>query len=201
MHDLGFIRGVLPVTENAHVCDRWENILRVHNVEKIFVEIDGEMQEVTAPMREADDEEEPRNWVLLPNKRVSVTHEGLEFIVNEIRGANPDFGATLSPSVVTLMNNRLYDTAVREGCVILEHSIKAKLGSNKWGDRLTDEFFEYLKDEKNVLESWLRTYSQELRTIFKIVRNVFMHNLITIDELTAIIHLFRISRAITAINF
>ena len=174
--------------------------MRGNNTDGLVVENDGDLREVPNPVREADDEGEPRNWVSLPSKCVSVTQAGLEFIVNEIRSANVDFAATLSPTVAKLLNDGLYDTAVREGCVTLEHSIKAKLKSNRWSDRLTDEFLEYLRDKRNVLESSLRTYSHELRAVFKLVRNVFMHNLNAIDESTAIVLLFRISRAKTAID-
>ncbi len=200
MHNRGLVIGVEPVTENAHACGRWDRILRENNTNRLYVDIDGNMREVPAPVREADDEDELRNWVLLPNKRVSVTKAGMDFIVNEIRNVNIDFAATLSPTVAKLLNAGLYDTAVREACVTLEHTIKAKLETNKWGDRLTDEFLEYLRDQENVLESSLRTYSQELRTVFKIVRNIFMHNLNTIDESAAVVLLFRISRLKTAIE-
>jgi len=200
MHNRGFITGVEPVTENAHACGRWDNILRENDTEKLYVKIDGDLREVPGPVREPDEEDVPRNWVLLPSKRVSLTTAGIEFIVNEIKEANIDFAATLSPTVAKLLDDRLYDTAVREACVTLEHSIKAKLESNTWGDRLTEEFLESLRDEEKVLESALRTYSQELRTVFKLVRNVFMHNLNKTDESTAVVLLFRISRVKSAIE-
>ncbi|MCP4611740.1 MAG: hypothetical protein GY845_23770 [Planctomycetes bacterium] len=200
MHNRGFITGIEPVTENAHSCGRWNNILRENNTDKLFINIDGEMREVPGPTREPDNEDEPRNWILLQDKHVSVTTTGFDFIVNEIIAADIDFTASLSPVVSKLMNDGLYDTAVREACVTLEHAIKGKLESNKWGERLTDEFLEYLRDKEKVLESEIRTYSQELRTVFKLVRNVFMHNLNLIDREMAIILLFRISRVKTALE-
>lgn len=200
MHNWGFITGVELVTQNAYDCGRWNKILDRYNTDKLYTEIDGELREVPGSVREPDDEDEPRDWVLLPSGRVSVTTAGIEFIVNEIKDADIDFSTTLSPTVSKLLKDGLYDTAVREACVTLEHSIKTKLESNKYGDRLTNEFFDYLRNEKNSLESSLRTYSQELRTVFKLVRNLYMHNLKTIDESTALVLLFRISRAKTAVD-
>lgn len=200
MQDKGFITGIEPVTENTHAYRRWKNTLRENKTDKLYVNINGDLREVPGPVRESEGEDKLRNWVLLPSKRISVTDAGIQFVVNEIRETNIDFGATISPVVLKLLNEGLFDTAVREACVTLEHVIKAKLKSNKFGDRLTDEFLNYLRDEESILESSLRTYHQELRTVFKLVRNLFMHNINTIDESAAIVLMFRISRVKTAIG-
>jgi hypothetical protein len=200
MHNRGFLIGVERVTEKTHACRRWDNILQEFNTDKLYVSVDGKYREVPAPVREPEDEDEDRDWVTIPTKRISVTSAGMTFIVNEIKKQNVDYAATLSPTVAKLLNDKLFDVAVREACVTLEHTIKAKLESNRWGDLLTDEFLEYLRDKENVLESSLRTYAQELRTVFKLVRNVFLHNLKIIDEAAALVLLFRISRVKNAIE-
>jgi hypothetical protein len=200
MHNRGFITGVKLVTQNAYDCGRWNKILDEFNTDRLHTTIDGELREIPGPAREPDDNDEPQDWVLLPSKRISVTNTGIQFILNEIKHADIDFSETLSPTVSKLLEDGLYDTAVREACVTLEHSIKTKLESNKYGDRLTDEFFDHLRNEENVLESSLRTYSQELRRVFKLVRNLYMHNLNTIDEPTALVLLFRIARVKTAVD-
>lgn len=67
---------------------------------------------------------------------------------------------------------------IREACVQLEDEISSKL----WGDRLVEEFISKVRAEERSLESHLRTLRQELRIVFKFIRNDFMHNLREADE-------------------
>lgn len=194
----GFVEGVTRVSESGHRQHKWDDTLASNRAEKVFFKVDGELIEITPPVRDYE-EEESLDWVVLPTKRITVTRAGFEFIAKEIESVDVDFLSTLSPRITELMRCKFYDTAVREGCVSLEHSIKKRLDSDTWGSQLTDDFCEYIRREEKVLESWLRAYSQELRTIFKFIRNLYMHNLVTIDESTAMSLLFRISRVKTAL--
>ena len=45
----------------------------------------------------------------------------------------------------------------------------------------------------------MRTFRQELRTLFKMVRNDYMHNLVDADLVSAYAVLFRIARVRSAI--
>lgn len=76
----------------------------------------------------------------------------------------------------------------------LEHEIKVQIHSEQWGDKLTDLFVNTLRTNKKTLESNVRTLRQELRAIFKLIRNDYMHNLVDADEATAYTILFRIAR-------
>ena len=68
------------------------------------------------------------------------------------------------------------------------------MGSELYGDKLTEEFVLRLRGQKNILESHLRTFRQEMRTVFKFIRNDYMHNLREADEAAAHAVLFRIAR-------
>jgi hypothetical protein len=139
-------------------------------------------------------------FVLLEKDSLTLTKKGLEFIINEIASIDSDYCIKISPVVSRLFKEGLYDTAVREACVTLEQAIKNEIKSKMWGKRLTDNLLKSLRDEDRVLESSIRTYSQELRMVFKLVRNVFMHNIKKIDQDEARILLFQVFRVITAIN-
>ena len=76
----------------------------------------------------------------------------------------------------------------------LEHEIKLQIKSDAWGDRLIDEFVRYLPEKRQLLESTVRTFRQELRSVFKLIRNEYMHNLSEADETSALVILLRISR-------
>ena len=84
--------------------------------------------------------------------------------------------------------------------VQLEHEIKVYTGSEAWGDRLTEVFEDQVRGEQTYLESQVRVIRQELRSVFKFIRNEFMHNLLEADEASAYAILFRIARLRTAMQ-
>jgi hypothetical protein len=85
--------------------------------------------------------------------------------------------------------------AIREAGVQLEGEIKKYVATSSYGNELVEKFVCKLRDEAKILESYLRTYRQELRTIFRLMRNDFMHNLRDADEASAYAILFRVAKA------
>jgi hypothetical protein len=59
---------------------------------------------------------------------------------------------------------------------------------------LTESFIKSLRDGQQYLESDIRSFRQELRVLFKLVRNEYMHNLFEADMITAYTILFRVGR-------
>ena len=181
MHKRGFVNGVVPLSENSFRVKQWERMKKKVGTDKFYYKVNGELREVPAPeINEAEDGKEyfeDKNFVLLEKDSLTLTKKGLEFIINEIASIDSDYCIKISPVVSRLFKEGLYDTAVREACVTLEQAIKNEIKSKMWGERLTDNLLKSLRDEDRVLESSIRTYSQELRMVFKLVRNVFMHNI------------------------
>ena len=105
-----------------------------------------------------------------------------------------DLADLISARVQTLFHLGYLDTCVREACVQLEHEIKSRLGIGAHGDSLVKCLVEYMRDQNDLPESQIRTLRQELRSVFKLIRNEFMHNLSDIDETTALVVLVRIGR-------
>ena len=203
MQTQGFIEGVRSATEEEWQKARWDDLLSsVPEGSKIgFRDSDGnfvELQPPPLPNESEDDEYTP--FVIVPSKRISVTDRGREHIYSFLRQEPLELAEEISPRVSELYHLQYYDTCVREACVQLEHEIKGLIDSRTWGDRLVEEFIKYMGEETKSLESSIRTYRQELRTIFKLIRNDYMHNLQEIDGLAAYCILFRISRARSVIK-
>jgi len=83
---------------------------------------------------------------------------------------------------------------LKTACVQLEYEIKTELGLQQYGDRLAESFINKLRSTKNYLESDIRMFRQELRGLFKLIRNEYMHNLVDADVIVACAILFRIAR-------
>jgi hypothetical protein len=128
------------------------------------------------------------------DRRLRVTDLGRSFLLSALRASSLNLRDTLGDRVMHLFEIGFYDTAIREACVQLEHEIRVYTRSDAWGDRLTEEFVVRLRGQKKFLESYLRTFRQEMRTVFKLIRNDFMHNLREADEVAAYAVLFRIAR-------
>lgn len=141
---------------------------------------------------EADTEYMP--FVYCPEHRIQVTQAGRDFVIKSIKSNPLDIKAAISTKVAKLYELGFFDTCIREACVQLEHEIKLELGSKAWGDKLTNAFINHLQSRNKILESDIRTFQQELRSLFKLIRNDFMHNLANVDDTSALVALVRVAR-------
>jgi hypothetical protein len=148
-----------------------------------------------------DFDDEIRNHAIPHGRRVSVTSTGRAFLLAKLRREFVSIEGFVTERVRHLYELTYYDTAIRDACAQLETEIKAYTGSRSWGDRLTEELVSKLRDENKILESYLRVLRQELRTVFKFIRNDYMHNLRDADEASAFAILFRIARMRSALKF
>lgn len=191
----GLIEGIVPTTESAWEKLQWEKVAG-KGKKLLYKATDGTWHEIEPPLPDPKEDEE--NWkpfVTLPSGRMVVTKAGREAVRAAILEQQPDFGASLSPRIKALYELRYFDVCIREACVQLEHEIKVKLGSQAWGDRLTEAYIGLLRGRGGLLESQVRNYRQELRAVFKLIRNDFMHNLSDADEASALTILIRVARA------
>lgn len=149
----------------------------------------------------SDFDDEIRNHAIPHGRRVSVTRTGRAFLLAKLRSEFASIEDFVTERVRHLYELTYYDTAIRDACAQLETEIKAYTGSQSWGDRLTEELVSKLRDEDKILESYVRVLRQELRTVFKFIRNDYMHNLRDADEASAFAILFRIARVRSALKF
>jgi hypothetical protein len=94
-----------------------------------------------------------------------------------------------------------YDTAVREGCLLIECKLKEITGTDKYGQNLVESFLEQWKDSLGgyTTASW-KIIRGELRTIIKFLRNYYAHNCVTVDAKQAYAMLTRISRTLQVLD-
>jgi hypothetical protein len=93
----------------------------------------------------------------------------------------------------------LYDTAVRDGSVMLEGALKSATGTEAYGITLVEQFVRKL-DQDERWDNWaVRRFRNDLRTIFKFVRNQFAHNIVDISPARARVLVARLSLLTNAV--
>jgi hypothetical protein len=85
------------------------------------------------------------------------------------------------------------DSAVREGCVLLEATMREKIHSSQYGQKLVAEFCDHLLG-RGAIPAVVKPFRAELRNAFRYIRNEYMHNVrhLELDESRAL--LMRIAR-------
>jgi hypothetical protein len=195
LHQRGLIEGVELVSEQRWQEEHWRRVKQdvPDGATLGYLGTDGEFIPVKEPdFAEYDDEQ--GGYVISTDCRLRITNSGRRVLLTELRKEWTDLHVGVGERVAHLFNLAYYDTAIREACVQLEDEIKKYVSLDLWGNPLAEKFVTKLREEKKLLESYLRTFRQELRTVFKFIRNDFMHNLREADEAAAYAMLFRIAR-------
>jgi hypothetical protein len=197
LENRGFVTGIEGVTERKWRQRKWSDVRsRVPPGTEIgHLDANGQFTPLKEPSLE--NYEDDVGWapfVVSAEGRITVTEQGRRFLLTELRAENVEFSTAISPRVARLFELGFFDACIREACVHLEHEIKVRITSDEWGDKLTESFINALRTKKQFLESYVRTLRQELRTVFKLIRNDYMHNLLDADEVTAYTILVRIAR-------
>jgi hypothetical protein len=189
LHKRGLVTGVGRVSER-----RWEELKRAELPPcPLYIKLDdGTHREIQLPPLD-EYEEEDDSWPEFASEGLIVTNSGREQAALLLAVAAADL-AILGERVNRLLEISLFDTSVREACVTLEHRIKTSLDSERWGDTLVEEFLSRLRSTGNYIESYLRTLRGQIRSVFKFIRNDFMHNFVDIDETQCRAVLFRLAR-------
>jgi hypothetical protein len=107
----------------------------------------------------------------------------------------------ISKRVKPIIGIAYYDTAVREANIIIEMRLCDITGSNSYGQKLINEYYNLLCSRNGGQSSaLLKVLRSELRSLFKFVRNDYAHNLkqIGIKECHAILQ--RASRVLYTID-
>ncbi|MBD2504159.1 TIGR02391 family protein [Anabaena azotica] len=131
---------------------------------------------------------------------ITVTNKGWKYITEFLSQEPLNFSATLGERVTKLFDLEYYDTSVREACIGLEVRIKKYLGSQTYGYKLVEEYISQIRTKGSFIESFIKTFRGELRSVFNFIRNDFMHNFIDINRTQANSILIRVSRVTEVMN-
>jgi hypothetical protein len=191
------VDGVMRTSERHWEEDRWQRLLAKvpEGAQMGYRALDGEFIPLEAPDFESYDDDTVRgNFVVLPSDRITITPAGRDFVMQELGAMQADITESFGDRVADLFGRKYYDTCIREACVQLEHEIRHRTGTDAYGDKLVELFVEKVRSDKKCLESSVRSFRQELRAVFKFIRNDFMHNLREADSVSALAMLFRVAR-------
>lgn len=198
----GFATGIRRATERQWQEDRWQQLRSsVPDGATIGYRVeDGTFVRYEPDFDSYEDDLHYGDFVICSDDLVSVTPSGREFILHELATSKQEIMTAVGQRVADLFDHQYYDTCIREACVALEHDIRLRTRSEKYGDQLIDLFVAQTLSDKRYLESYVRTYRQELRAVFKFIRNKFMHNLSSADAAATLAILFRIASARTLLD-
>jgi len=121
-----------------------------------------------------------KNCAYIP-QTIKLTDTG----INKIKEISQNF--TLHPDiekrVQPLIAIGYYDSVIRETSIMLETKIKEFHSVNFFGQKLIEHHINFLITKNdNFFSAALKCYKGELRTIFKFIRNDFVHNFQVIDS-------------------
>lgn len=193
----GFIEGIVRVSERQWHEAFWRKLLSEipAGAQLGYTGSDGIYRRLDPPDFESySNDPEYYEFVLCRDDKVTVTGEGRTFVQQELGELKAGIVASVGDRVCELFERAYYDTCIREACVQLEHEIRGQTRSDAFGDKLVELFVETIRSEKRHLESHIRTVRQELRALFKFIRNEFMHNLLDADRAATLAILFRVAR-------
>lgn len=202
MNNLDLIAGVKSANDFEVELDSWNKMVKRIGADQLFSEVNGQMQKINPPSQceDFDDEDDFRCFAIVPESTIRLTPKAFFHVREKVGELSCDFITEISPVVRSLYDLGHHEPAVRQAVVTLEDSIKRHLGSTRFGARLGEEFIQYLRNEATILESSIRSYSQELRMVFKFIRNVYAHNIVQVDETGALVLLLRIYRVLSMLR-
>jgi len=132
-----------------------------------------------------------KDHVIIP-QRISLNEKGWGKI-KEI-SISMQYEDAVKERVDTLISIGRFDTAVREACILIESSIKAFYKIKLYGTNLIEYHInDIVKHNDNFTSAAIKGYRQELRTLFKFIRNDFAHNFRVLSEEQCKMILFRIN--------
>jgi DNA-directed RNA polymerase subunit F len=88
---------------------------------------------------------------------------------------------SLDDRLTVLLDAGLFDSAIRDLGAALETRMRVISGTDGYGANLAKQYVKALQDNRDGLPARLNSLLQELRSIFKFVRNEFAHQLIDLE--------------------
>jgi hypothetical protein len=112
---------------------------------------------------------------------ISLTQPGWSKL-DEIWADSLKLPTKLAQRLNILIDNTLYDTAIRELGVVVESRMRDLSGSERYGQRLVRDFIGGLQDAGTFIPAFQKVLRTEIRTAMAFVRNEFAHNLIDLPR-------------------
>ncbi|MGE3413420.1 MAG: hypothetical protein AB7L91_14455 [Dehalococcoidia bacterium] len=166
----------------------WESVRSGQIV--LGYEVDGEFARLQLP----DDEESSDGWdldeshpaprspertAMYPGTIVRLTAEATAE-VERIARLTLDLPTGLESRLAVQLNAGLFDSAIRDLGAALEMRMRRYTGSSGYGSALVEKYVSALLASGDFLPARVKSLRQELRAIFKFVRNEFAHQLVEV---------------------
>jgi hypothetical protein len=190
----GWVHGISAITEA-------ERIRRQSEMAKNWYlkRPDGQFERVQLP--DPDDyDDEIESIADVTGDHARITAAGWTEVHRLITQSGDILKPQLGVRVTPLLEIGRYDSAIRDGCIMVETRLRELTGKHQHGQRLVDAFFDPLLASDEYPSASLKTFRGEVRTAFKFVRNEYAHNLreITAEQCWAI--LWRLSNILDALD-
>lgn len=137
---------------------------------------------------------------MISEEGIQITKEGVDALKILATQRLNTFHRELLLRVQPLLSLGLYDTSVREGCLLIEMRLKELSGTNLFGQNLVERFISELRRDGTYIDARLKILRIDLRTAFKFVRNEYAHNLKQISYEQCCSILDRISRILRVLE-
>jgi hypothetical protein len=200
---LGLVGGVEPLTERKYEERRRDEMradfLSTLTQERItpptgdilstlYFEHDGQRIPFRLPSLDSyEDEDEDGEYD--GRRLLGITQEGTVSVtplgwsrLEEVWADSLELPAQLASRLNLLIDNGLYDTAVRDLGVAVESRMREMSGSTTYGQRLVNDFIGSLLSLNIFMPTFLKTLRTEVRTAMAFVRNEYAHNLVDLPR-------------------
>lgn len=113
--------------------------------------------------------------------------------LEKFAAGSSDVHEHLASRISPLLDIGFHDTAIREAALFLETELARRTGTHLYGQQLVGQYLKEIVQKAGADGAFQRHLRSELRTVFKFVRNEFMHNLVQLDRSRCVALLHRIS--------
>jgi len=205
LKERGLVTGVETVSDYTYSIRKFENFktllghrnfIEDENGNLLIETREGHVLEYHRPIStSSEDLEESKDLVVLPDKSIQLTAAAFPTLAKSLEeGIHKDVYEIIKP----LLKTKSYDDAIRKAVLLVEHSIKVFHATDKYGQDLIKFHVQKLIELNRLKTSFIRCYRGELRSLFKFVRNDYMHNLKTIEQSECSVILYRCSDVYTS---
>ncbi|MBN9096705.1 MAG: hypothetical protein J0I49_01100 [Pseudonocardia sp.] len=158
----------------------------------LSAKIEGELRRIPIPEGEEPLEEweedqidltyrNPEQVAMYPGTLIRLTPAAVPEVERVARLAL-EIPSSVENRVTPLLAANLFDSAIRDLGAALEMRMRTFVGSDGYGLPLVEKYIKALLASGDYLPARVKSLRQELRAIFKFIRNEFAHQLVELDE-------------------
>ncbi len=197
MDERGLVNGVVIETEmspaqvHAKRSQGPELWARTQAGEKVYIQLaNGQMVPVELD-RDEEWTEDDRAFALMSPRSTELVgmYEGT--LISLTSAAGPEIERltrealeippSLQDRITVQLNAGLFDSVIRDLGAALETRMRVVTGSQGFGKNLIEQYIKALQKNQDDLPAHIKSLRQELRSIFKFIRNEFAHNLVELE--------------------